>query len=362
MKKYWILWSILWGVFSMGALQAGNPDRQGEAGAYELLMNPWARSAGWHSMTAAFVSGYEAERINPAGIVGLNKLELAFGSAQYLVPSGITMSSLGFAYRTSPSAAFGISLMSVNVGEIDLTTVTSPEGTGATFSPTLFNLGLSYAYEFKDAQNPEAGRIRVGGLLRIIYEGITDAVASGVGLDAGVQYISGKRDQFKFGVSLRNLGTKMQYRGTGLGVVLVPGDIRTEVQAAGFDIPSLLHIGASYDFWFADQHRLTVAGNFTANSYSRDEIGLGAEFAFLNRFMIRAAYKYDNRLGFDKYLEKVNNAYTGLSLGASFIFDLFKAYNDDGTVRSTTKLVVDYSYRHSSPFAGTHNLTLAIKI
>ncbi len=362
MRKYTILWSFLWMFIGVGTLQAGNPDRQGEAGAYELLMNPWARSAGWHSMTAAFVSGYEAERINPAGIVGLNKLELAFGSAQYLVPSGITMSSLGFAYRLSSSAAFGISLMNVNVGEIDLTTVNSPEGTGATFTPTLFNLGLSYAYEFKNEENPNAGRIRVGGLLRIVYEGITDAVASGVGLDAGVQYISGKRDQFKFGVSLRNLGTKMQYRGTGLGVVLVPGDIRTEVQAAGFDIPSLLHIGASYDFHFSKQLRMTVAGNFTANSYSRDELGIGAEVAFLERFMIRAAYKYDNRFGFDQYLDKVNNAYTGLSLGASFILDLFHTYNDDGTVRSTTKLAVDYSYRHSSPFAGTHNLTLAIKI
>lgn len=25
--------------------QAGNPDRQGEAGAYELTINPWGRSA-----------------------------------------------------------------------------------------------------------------------------------------------------------------------------------------------------------------------------------------------------------------------------------------------------------------------------
>ena len=30
---------------------AGNPDRQGEAGGYELLLNPWARSGGLHAMT-----------------------------------------------------------------------------------------------------------------------------------------------------------------------------------------------------------------------------------------------------------------------------------------------------------------------
>ena len=45
-------------------VMAGNPDRQGEAGAGQLLMNPWARSAGLHSMGTAFVTGVEAMRIN----------------------------------------------------------------------------------------------------------------------------------------------------------------------------------------------------------------------------------------------------------------------------------------------------------
>ena len=50
------------------AVLAGNPDRQGEAGASELLLNPWARSAGIHSMSTASVSGVEAMRINVAGL------------------------------------------------------------------------------------------------------------------------------------------------------------------------------------------------------------------------------------------------------------------------------------------------------
>ena len=30
-----------------GTVKAGNPDRIGQAGATELLINPWARSSGW---------------------------------------------------------------------------------------------------------------------------------------------------------------------------------------------------------------------------------------------------------------------------------------------------------------------------
>ncbi len=31
-----------------GIALAGNPDRAGQAGATELLINPWARSTGWN--------------------------------------------------------------------------------------------------------------------------------------------------------------------------------------------------------------------------------------------------------------------------------------------------------------------------
>ena len=54
---------ILLSVFltlSFFSASAGNPDRQGEAGAYELLLNPWARTIGLHSMTTASVRGVEA--------------------------------------------------------------------------------------------------------------------------------------------------------------------------------------------------------------------------------------------------------------------------------------------------------------
>jgi hypothetical protein len=39
---------------------AGNKDRSGQAGASELLINPWARSAGWGNSNMARVRGLEA--------------------------------------------------------------------------------------------------------------------------------------------------------------------------------------------------------------------------------------------------------------------------------------------------------------
>ena len=68
----------------VGQIIAGNPDRQGEAGAYELLMNPWARSAGLHTMNTSGVQGVEALRLNVAGLSRINQFEVATSYANYL--------------------------------------------------------------------------------------------------------------------------------------------------------------------------------------------------------------------------------------------------------------------------------------
>ena len=65
-KFIYILFAVVMSLTMCHSAFAGNPDRQGEAGAYELLMNPWARSAGLHSMGTSFVNGVEAMRLNVA--------------------------------------------------------------------------------------------------------------------------------------------------------------------------------------------------------------------------------------------------------------------------------------------------------
>ena len=48
---------------------AGNKDRSGQAGASELLINPWARSSGWGGVNTANVRGLESMFGNVAGII-----------------------------------------------------------------------------------------------------------------------------------------------------------------------------------------------------------------------------------------------------------------------------------------------------
>ncbi|MBL7831299.1 MAG: DUF3308 domain-containing protein, partial [Saprospiraceae bacterium] len=160
MKK--LLYTILT-VFLFSAVYAGNPDRQGEAGAGQLLLNPWARSAGLHTMTTACVTGVEAMQLNIAGLSRINKTQILFGNTQYLKGSGIGFNSIGLSQKIGENSAFGISLMAIDFGDIPITTTNQPEGIGATYSPSFFNLGMGYSYTFQN-------KISVGILVRGISE------------------------------------------------------------------------------------------------------------------------------------------------------------------------------------------------
>jgi long-subunit fatty acid transport protein len=330
-------------------LYAGNPDRQGEAGAYELLMNPWAKSAGLHTMNTSSVFGVEAMRLNVAGLANMQgNTEFALGHTQHLRGTDISMNALGLAQKMGKNGVLGISVVSVRFGDIQVTTTDSPEGTGATFSPNFFNLGISYAHKFEN-------KVSVGILLRAVSESTADLNAFGAAIDAGVQYTTGPKDNFKLGIALRNVGTPMRFSGEGLSVrrpnptnEVIPYQITYDTRAANFEMPSMLNMGASYDFYAGTRNRITVLGNFTSNSFSRDQVGLGLEYSFNELFSLRAAYRYD--LGSTIEDVETLNIYTGLAAGFSFNVPISK-YSD-------TRFGIDYAYRATNPFLGTHNLTV----
>ena len=330
---------------------AGNPDRQGEAGAYELLMNPWARSAGLNAINTGAISGVEAMRLNIAGLARVENSEFMIGHTDYLSSTNTKLNAIGLSQKMGKekNGAIGISLMAIDFGAIRVTTTDQPDGTGATFEPTFFNIGVGYSYVFNN-------KISVGILFRVVSESTSEASAMGVGIDAGVQYVSGPKNNFKFGISLRNIGTKMNFDGQGLSIRVDPDgptdELTVQQKEASFELPTMLNLGISYDFLFSnDRHRITTLGNFTANSFSRDQIGAGIEYGFADLFMLRASYKAE--VGSEENIQ-INNVYTGLSAGASVAISLSK--------KSNVKMMLDYAYRVTEVFDGTHNFGVSIAL
>jgi hypothetical protein len=331
-------------------VQAGNKDRSGQAGAPELLINPWTGSAGWGGVNTSNVKGVEAMFGNIAGLSFVNKLELGFSQTYWLKGSGIGISNFGLGVRAGETGAIGISVFSMNFGELDVTTTSQPDGTGATYKPSLLNFALSYSKTFSNS-------IYAGMTIRIISESIPDASAQGICLDAGVMYVTGERDQAKFGIALRNLGPTMKFTGDGFSIkAFFQGDdnsISVYQRSESFELPTQLRIGASYDFQIAEINRLTLAGNFISNSFSKDQFTLGLEYGLKEILMLRAAYTYENGIFADVTDPERTNAYKGLSLGASVEVPLSK--------KNDLKLGIDYAYQSTDNFQGTQAFGIRLK-
>lgn len=338
---------------------AGNEDRAGEAGASQLLINPWVRSVGFGGANTASAIGLEAMNLNIAGMAFTKKTEVMFSNKTWLKGSNTFVNSFGLTQKVSETGVLGVSIMSMDFGDIDVTTVDLPEGDGSTFSPSYLNFDIAYAKKFSNS-------ISGGLVVKVITESISNISSTGVAFNAGVKYVTGENDRIKFGISLNNVGPSMQSTGEGLSFTNV--DINTGItstqqrKSATYQLPSLLNIGATYDFYVAAvkdsasnqikaNHRITLAGNFTANSFTKDQYRLGLEYGFRNMFMVRAGYVLESTTWFDSNLR--TSAYTGPAFGGSLIAPLGKSGATFG---------VHYAYEMTERFSGTHSIGIRLDL
>ena len=353
MNKYTkhLFQALLIGVMSLysTSASAGNEQRSGQAGASELLINPWVRSSGWGGINTANIQGLEATFLNVAGLAGTENTELIFASTSWF--ADINVSAFGFAQKIGDTGVLGLSVMSMDLGDIPITTEEQPEGTGATYSPGYMNIGISYAKKFTD-------NISGGATVRMISESIPDLKASGMSLDAGIQYVAGVRRHIKFGIALKNVGPKMKFAGDGNDLRNTNSDahgqdypMTYDMREEAYELPSSLNIGGAYDIHIDQDNRLTLAGNFTSNSFTKDQIGAGAEYAYKTYFMLRAGYVHEKGITED-FSNGRTTAFTGLNFGASFELPLSNG----------TNFGLDYSYRAASPLASPHSIGARITL
>ncbi|MDZ4757406.1 MAG: PorV/PorQ family protein [Bacteroidota bacterium] len=336
-----------------GSVFAGNPDRRGTNGGEQLLINPWARSNGWASANTANVKGIEATWINVAGLSYTKQTELVFSHTRYL--AGININNFGLSQVMGKNGGvIGFSLMNINSGDIQRTTFQQPEGGLGTYTVQFTNLAMSYAKKFSE-------KISGGMLVRFISEGTAEVTGSTMTLDAGVQYQTAtsndeqirrlKGNDFKLGISVKNIGPDISYAGDGMSVRTQdpskPYSSTTQQRSAKDGMPSVVNIGMSYDFRFDKGaevyfNRLTLAGSFTSHSYQDNTGALGLEYAYKNFFMLRSGMLYQQGIF---SADTRNTAYTGFHAGFTLELPFGK---------NKSSFALDYSFKQTKPFGNMH--------
>ena len=327
--------------FFVSAQEEGD-SRTGEAGASELLINPWAQSSGMSGANTASIRGLESVFLNVAGLAGIESTELIFSHASWF--ADISINAFGFGQKIGDTGVLALSVMSLDFGDIERTTYENPDGGIGTYSPQFMNIALSYAKNFTYSMS-------AGVTVKMISENAAELSANGIAIDAGVHYQTGKNGQAKFGITLKNIGPRMSFEGDGDDITLTGpngSDMTVELRSSAFELPSLLNIGGSYDFHVKDSSgnnmlRITCSETFVSNSFSKDQFLTGLEFSWKEVFSLRGGYSYESGI-LDDFDDGRTTVFTGFSGGLSIELPI----SDD------TIFGFDYSYRPADPLNSVH--------
>ena len=263
--------AVLLGMVSLMAV-AGNINRTGTAGAQELLIPVGAKDVALGGSDMAYTTGVDAIYWNPAGVARGDGVQAMFSHMSYIGDIGIEYGAV--TVNAGDLGFLGFSIKAVNFGNIPTTTEDYPDGTGQTYSPAYVTSGITYSRMLND-------RISVGATVNLVSEKIMSTSATGVAVDAGVQYNGLGVPGLKLGVSIKNVVPNMTFSGadlyrTGNTTSDSRGTQTYAVVAAPFELPSQMELGLAYDWKADDSNNLTVFTDFENNNYQDDIWKFGA--------------------------------------------------------------------------------------
>jgi hypothetical protein len=202
-------------------LTQGRPDNSSFVGvrAAEFLTIPvGARGIAMGNAFTAVADDISAIWWNPAGLGFLEKKELMLTVVDYTLDLRYSYAAAAVPINDG-NLVLGGFFGYLDIPEMEITTVSRPEGTGSTFNAYDFQMGASMAYNLSDRF--------VGGVsLKYIHQDVLgNTSGDAFAIDAGAIYHTELADrQIKFAFAIQNLGTNITMSGSNLIEAVGPED------------------------------------------------------------------------------------------------------------------------------------------
>jgi len=233
-----------------------------------------------------------------AGLIGKGAAQYQFGKRF----ADITHHFMGVTYPLTDEDVIGFSVQYLDYGEMEVTTIEEPEGTGETFSASSIAINLSYAKQLTD-------RVYVGFTGKYIYEEIWLEHGSGFAFDISTMYDM-REIGVRIGMTISNLGPEM---GIDEGPHLTfykqkpddyPGSPQPESQLVTqkFPLPtgfalgiSSVIVGVNSPFVQSGEHKVLLAASINDYFNAPFRGNLGVEYGWQELIFLRGGY----RIGYD---------------------------------------------------------------
>jgi hypothetical protein len=278
----------------------------GTAGAQFLKIGVGARGPAMAGAFTAVVDDASALYWNPAAAALVGRNEVCVSDVEWV--ADIRNNFFSYIKPMGPMGNLGFGLTLLTMGEMDVTTVYEPEGTGETFGANDIAATLSYSRNFTDM-------FSFGMNVKWVQENIWDMAANGVAFDFGTIYRPTFINNFRLAFVVSNFGPEMVFKGGHLETELKEddwygADQPVELLASPFPLPMNFNIGLAYDAYKNEQNTFTIALDASHPNDSKEIVRIGMEYVWNNMFALRGGYKYDEDLFNDKL-----NGHEGLAFG-----------------------------------------------
>lgn len=341
MKKYLFYFCLIIIILSLNiSAQTFKSDvsKRGTTAAPFLTIGQGARSIGMGSASVGVTNDVSSIYWNPAGLTKAEGVQIMFDHTMWI--ADIRYNFLAASYNLGDLGTVGVSFLSSNIGEMKVTTVEQPNGTGETFSANDMSISLAYAIQLTD-------RFAIGFNPKFIYQGIWKMSATAFALDLGVQYVT-PFDDAVLAMSISNFGTKMQLLGNSNLVLYDPdpfgtgnnGKIPAYLETNSWSLPLNFRVGISYQPLKMQEHGLLIGVDASHPSDDYESINIGIEYSYNDFVFIRGGYK-------SLFLQDAEEKFTaGFGLKKELL--------------GNVAIKIDYAYQDFGRFSDIQKFTLSI--
>jgi hypothetical protein len=184
------------------------------------------------------------------------------------------------------AGVLGVSYTTVTMDEMDVRTVTYPDGTGEKFNVSNLAMGIAYAKKLTD-------RFSFGFQTKFVQEKIWKMRAKGLAVDIGTLFLT--TSGMRIGMSISNFGGKMGMGGINTAVdydvdETIYGNndkIDAHLDAAEWPLPLIFRFGVSRDFALPGKQRITVAADGVHPNNNVETVNMGLEYGFSEILFLR---------------------------------------------------------------------------
>jgi opacity protein-like surface antigen len=276
---------------------------------------------------------------NPAGASRAQSNSALFAHSRWF--ADINYNWAGAMLSLGDLGVIGLSLNYLDYGDMEITTLREPEGTGEVFNPQDLVIALTYGYNLTD-------RFSIGGSVKYVNQKIWNVSANAIAADIGVLFISDIYG-LRIGATITNFGSDMQLDGKDLYILTdineqVFGNndqILSKLNTDSYPLPLTFRVGVAMDLLNFEDHRFTVAADALHPNDNAESLNIGGEYVFMNILALRGGYK-------SLFLD---NSEEGLTLGAGVSYD----------IAPNLGLFFDYAYQDFGRLDNAQQFSLGVK-